>query len=144
MTALAGTGTLTRLALRRDRLALPLWALVTGGLVASGPDSLGGLYDTAAARAELAASMTANSSMRSLYGPVFSDSLGGLVAWRFGTFAAVLAAVASLIVVVRHTPPGDPVQVVHVVVPGLEGYPFEHAGRGARARATAASVEVPA
>ncbi|MEU3395975.1 ABC transporter permease [Streptomyces filamentosus] len=103
MTALAGTGTLTRLALRRDRLAIPLWALVTGGLVASGPGSLGGLYDTAAARAELAASMTANSSMRSLYGPVFSDSLGGLVAWRFGTFGAVLAAVASLIVVVRHT-----------------------------------------
>ncbi|MFF2775167.1 ABC transporter permease [Streptomyces sp. NPDC058052] len=103
MTALAGTGTLTRLALRRDRLAIPLWALVTGGLVASGPGSLEGLYGTAAARAELAASMTANSSMRSLYGPVFSDSLGGLVAWRFGTFAAVLAAVASLIVVVRHT-----------------------------------------
>ncbi|MEW5630739.1 ABC transporter permease [Streptomyces hydrogenans] len=103
MTALAGTGTLTRLALRRDRLTLPVWALVTGGLVASGPGSLGGLYDTAAARAELAASMTANSSMRSLYGPVFSDSLGGLVAWRFGTFGAVLAAVASLIVVVRHT-----------------------------------------
>ncbi|MFD8010644.1 ABC transporter permease [Streptomyces sp. NPDC058955] len=103
MTALAGTGTLTRLALRRDRLTIPLWALVTGGLVASGPGSLEGLYGTAAARAELAASMTANSSMRSLYGPVFSDSLGGLVAWRFGTFAAVLAAVASLIVVVRHT-----------------------------------------
>ncbi len=103
MTALAGTGTLTRLALRRDRLALPLWALVAGGLVAIGPGSLGGLYDTAAARAELAASMTANGSMRSLYGPVFADSLGGLVAWRFGTFAAVLAAVASLVTVVRHT-----------------------------------------
>ncbi|MGW1927708.1 ABC transporter permease, partial [Streptomyces massasporeus] len=100
---LAGTGTLTRLALRRDRLMIPLWALVTGGLVASGAGSLEGLYGTAAERAEAAASMTANSSMRALYGPVFDDSLGGLVAWRFGTFAAVLAAVASLIVVVRHT-----------------------------------------
>ncbi len=100
---LAGTGTLTRLALRRDRLMIPLWALVTGGMVASGASSLEGLYDTAAARAEVAASMTANSSMRALYGPVFDDSVGGLVAWRFGTFAAVLAAVASLIVVVRHT-----------------------------------------
>ncbi|WP_329280339.1 ABC transporter permease [Streptomyces sp. NBC_00691] len=100
---LAGTGTLTRLALRRDRLTIPLWALVTGGLVASGAGSLEGVYGTAAARAEAAAAMTANSSMRALYGPVFDDSLGGLVAWRFGTFAAVLAAVASLIVVVRHT-----------------------------------------
>ncbi|MGA5193486.1 ABC transporter permease [Streptomyces exfoliatus] len=103
MTAVTGTGTLTRLALRRDRLMIPLWALVTGGMVASGAGSLEGLYDTAAARAEVAASMTANSSMRALYGPVFDDSVGGLVAWRFGTFAAVLAAVASLIVVVRHT-----------------------------------------
>ncbi|MFE7602352.1 ABC transporter permease [Streptomyces sp. NPDC057494] len=98
-----GTGTLTRLALRRDRLTLPLWALVTGGMVASGAGSLEGLYGTAAERADAAASMTANSSMRALYGPVFGDSLGGLVAWRFGTFGAVLAAVASLIVVVRHT-----------------------------------------
>ncbi|GHA97183.1 ABC transporter permease [Streptomyces termitum] len=103
MNAFAGTGVLTRLALRRDRLTAPLWALVTGGLVASGPGSLGGLYDTPAARAELAASMTANSSMRAFYGPVYADSLGGLTAWRFGTFAAVLAAVAGLIVVVRHT-----------------------------------------
>ncbi|MFF5975227.1 ABC transporter permease [Streptomyces sp. NPDC012769] len=100
---LTATGALTRLALRRDRLMLPVWALVTGGMVASGAGSLEGLYGTTAQRAELAASMNANSSMRSLYGPVFDDSLGGLVAWRFGTFAAVLAAVMSLIIVVRHT-----------------------------------------
>ncbi|MEF9883841.1 ABC transporter permease [Streptomyces sp. P9-A4] len=100
---LTGTGTLTRLALRRDRLMIPVWALVTGGMVASGVGTLEGLYGTAAQRADVAASMTANSSMRALYGPVFDDSIGGLVAWRFGTFAAVLAAVASLIVVVRHT-----------------------------------------
>ncbi|MGW6392283.1 ABC transporter permease [Streptomyces sp. NPDC055103] len=103
MTSVTGTGTLTRLALRRDRVMIPLWVLVTGGLVASGAGSLEGLYGTAAERAEVAASMNANSSMRSFYGPVFSDSLGGLVAWRFGVFAAVLAAVASLMVVVRHT-----------------------------------------
>ncbi|MCT4354684.1 ABC transporter permease [Streptomyces sp. Je 1-79] len=100
---LTGAGALARLALRRDRLMMPVWAVVTGGLVASGVGSLESLYGTQERRAELAASMTANSSMRSLYGPVFGDSLGGLVAWRFGTFAAVLAAVMSLIIVVRHT-----------------------------------------
>ncbi|MFE3497390.1 ABC transporter permease [Streptomyces sp. NPDC059175] len=100
---LAGTGTLLRLALRRDRLVLPLWVVVIGGMVASGAGTLEGLYGTAAARAGLAASMDANSSMRSLYGPVFDDSLGALVAWRFATFAAVLAAVMSLVLVVRHT-----------------------------------------
>lgn len=99
----AGTGTLLRLALRRDRVLLPVWTVIVGGLVVSGAGSLEALYDTAAERAELARSMSANSSLRSLYGPVFDDSVGGLTAWRFGVFAAVLAAVMSLIVVVRHT-----------------------------------------
>ncbi|MEU7278486.1 ABC transporter permease [Streptomyces sp. NPDC045431] len=103
MSALTGTGSLTRLALRRDRLMLPLWVVVVGGMVASGAGSIGTLYDTPAARAEVAASMNANSSIRSLYGPVFGDSTGALVAWRFGVFAAALAAVMSLIIVVRHT-----------------------------------------
>ncbi|MDI9883897.1 ABC transporter permease [Streptomyces sp. HNM0645] len=100
---LAGTGTLVRLALRRDRLMLPIWVVVIGAMVVSGVGSLQTLYDTAAKRTQLAESMSANSSLRSLYGPVFDDSIGGLVAWRFATFAAVLAAVMSLIIVVRHT-----------------------------------------
>ncbi|MFF3690101.1 ABC transporter permease [Streptomyces sp. NPDC002187] len=100
---LAGTGTLLRLALRRDRVMMPVWVLVVGGMVVSGVGSLETLYATQAERADVARSMSANSSMRSLYGPVFGDSVGGLVAWRFGIFAAVLAAVMSLVIVVRHT-----------------------------------------
>ncbi len=100
---LAGTGALLRLALRRDRIMLPLWVLVLGTMVVSGGSSIEALYDTPAKRAQVAATMSANSSLRSLYGPVFGDSTGALVAWRFGVFAAVLAAVMSLIVVVRHT-----------------------------------------
>ncbi|WJY51670.1 ABC transporter permease [Streptomyces chengbuensis] len=100
---LAGTGTLLRLALRRDRIMLPVWVLVVAGTVVSGVGSMQALYDSPAERARLAASMATNGSLRSLYGPVFGDSTGALVAWRFGTFAAVLAAVMSLIVVVRHT-----------------------------------------
>ncbi|WP_370413590.1 ABC transporter permease [Streptomyces fradiae] len=100
---LTGTGSLTRLALRRDRVMLPIWAVVVGGMVASGVGSIQALYDTPAARAEVAGAMSGNSSLRALYGPVFGDSVGGLVAWRFGVFSATLAAVMSLIIVVRHT-----------------------------------------
>jgi len=39
------------------------------------------------------------------------------------------------IVVLRHTEPGDPVQVVRVIVPRLEGYRFEQYTPGPRARA---------
>ncbi|MCH0539820.1 ABC transporter permease [Streptomyces sp. MUM 203J] len=100
---LAGTGALLRLALRRDRLMLPLWVGVVGLMVVSGSGSIETLYDTPEARAQLAQSMSANSSLRSLYGPVFGESVGALVAWRFGVFAATLAAIMSLIIVVRHT-----------------------------------------
>ncbi|MER5463761.1 ABC transporter permease [Streptomyces sp. NPDC002668] len=100
---LAGTGTLLRLALRRDRLLMPVWVLALGAVVTSGSGSLESLYDTAAKRADLAESLSTNGSLRAMYGPVFSDSLGGLVAWRFSGFVAVLAAVMSLITVVRHT-----------------------------------------
>ncbi|WP_066953129.1 ABC transporter permease [Streptomyces lushanensis] len=100
---LTGTGPLTRLALRRDRIIIPVWVLVIGGSFLSVAQSFSALYDTAAERAEVARSMTANASLRALYGPVFSDSLGGLTTWRTVGFGAGLAAVMSLVVVVRHT-----------------------------------------
>ncbi|MFJ9417037.1 ABC transporter permease [Streptomyces sp. NPDC101227] len=100
---LAGTGALLRLALRRDRVMIPAWALGLGLAVAGMGSSFAALYDTAAKRAQLATSMNANASLRALYGPVFSDSIGGLVAWRMAGLGAVLAAVMSLLIVVRHT-----------------------------------------
>ncbi|MGW3322746.1 ABC transporter permease [Streptomyces virginiae] len=100
---LAGTGALLRLALRRDRVLMPVWVLVAALIPVSMPGSLGSVYATAAERAEIAASMNVNSSMRALYGPVFGDSLGALTAWRAGVYSAVLAAAMSLIIVVRHT-----------------------------------------
>lgn len=100
---LAGTPTLLRLALRRDRVMMPLWVLVVGGVISSAPTSLKTLYATAADRSELLDSMSANGSMRAVYGPVFSDSIGGITAWRYVTFGALLAGLMSLLIVVRHT-----------------------------------------
>ncbi|MFF3173878.1 ABC transporter permease [Streptomyces sp. NPDC057900] len=100
---LAGTWALLRLALRRDRVIMPLWVIVLGGSFSSVGKSISSLYGTEAQRAELAASMNGNSSLRAMYGPVFSDSVGGLVSWRMIAFGAALAAVMSLVVVVRHT-----------------------------------------
>ncbi|MEH0530885.1 ABC transporter permease [Streptomyces stelliscabiei] len=100
---LAGTGTLVRFALRRDRVMVPVWVAVTGLMVLSMPNSLRSLYGTAAERADLMRQMTTNASLRALVGPVFDDSLGALTAWRVGVYAALLAAVMSLLVVIRHT-----------------------------------------
>lgn len=100
---LAGTGALLRFNLRRDRVVIPAWVAVTGLLVLSLPGSLRSVYSTPAQRADIARQMLANSSLRATYGPVFSDSLGGLTAWRIGGYAAILAGIMSLVVVVRHT-----------------------------------------
>ncbi|MGW6411012.1 ABC transporter permease [Streptomyces vinaceus] len=100
---LAGTGTLLRLALRRDRVMMPVWIMVVAMLVLSLPASLESVYGTAAERARLLTTMNANGSLRALYGPAFGDSIGALTAWRGGIFAGVLAGIMSLVIVVRHT-----------------------------------------
>ncbi|MEV5316773.1 ABC transporter permease [Streptomyces sp. NPDC052687] len=100
---LAGTGTLLRFALRRDRLTIPLWVGVNALMVLSMPNTLKGLYGTAAERAGLVRQLETNASLRAMVGPVFGDSYGALTVWRAGVYAAALAAVTSLLLVVRHT-----------------------------------------
>ncbi|MER7043953.1 ABC transporter permease [Streptomyces jumonjinensis] len=100
---LAGTGALLRLALRRDRIMTPVWVLALSATLISGVGSIQALYGTAAERADLVRSLASDGSLRAMIGPVFDDSLGALVAWRLGGFAAIGAAVMSLVIVVRHT-----------------------------------------
>ncbi|WP_328341519.1 ABC transporter permease [Streptomyces violaceus] len=100
---LAGTGTLLRFALRRDRLMIPVWVGVNALMVLSMPNTLEGLYGTSAERADLIRQVATNSSLRAMTGPVFDDSIGALTAWRAGVYAGALAAAMSLLVVVRHT-----------------------------------------
>ncbi|MFI1829589.1 ABC transporter permease [Streptomyces sp. NPDC020412] len=99
----AGTGPLFRLALRQDRVMIPAWVLVLGMVVVGGVGSLESLYDTPAKRSDIFDSLLTNGSLRALTGPAFDDSLGGLVAWRFGMFTATMAGLMSLLIVVRHT-----------------------------------------
>ncbi|MFJ3308536.1 ABC transporter permease [Streptomyces sp. NPDC086549] len=100
---LAGTGALLRLALRRDRVMIPVFVAVNALMVLSMPGTLKTLYGTTAERADLVQQMETNASFRALLGPVFDTSIGALTAWRVGLTAAELVAVMSLLVVVRHT-----------------------------------------
>ncbi|WDF40070.1 ABC transporter permease [Streptomyces sp. T12] len=100
---LAGTGTLLRFALRRDRVMIPVWVGVNALMVLSMPNTLKNLYGTPAERADLIHQVATNASFRALIGPVFDTSIGALTAWRVGVYAGALAAVTSLLVVVRHT-----------------------------------------
>lgn len=104
MTALTGTRHLVRLALRRDRIVLPLWVLVIGFLPASTAGAYEQLYPDEASRASLTAGMGANPSLTLLYGPPFDlSTAGGFTAWRFGVFAPLFLALACIFTVTRHT-----------------------------------------
>ncbi|CAL9524728.1 ABC transporter permease [Streptomyces sp. enrichment culture] len=118
---LAGTGTLLRFALRRDRVLIPVWVAVNALMVLSMPGTIKGLYGTAAERADLVRQMETNASLRALVGPVFDDGLGALTAWRVGLYAGALAAVMSLLIVVRHTRDEEESGRQEVVASGMVG-----------------------
>jgi len=100
---LTGTGTLVRLILRRDRIALPLWVAVVSLLPMALAASFAQLYPTAAALQEFAAENMATPAAIAVLGLVYAPTLGGLVAWRSGLQSAILIGIVSLLLVIRHT-----------------------------------------
>jgi len=101
---LAGTGELTWLALRRDRVMAPLWALGIAVLTVSTASSFRKLYPTVASRIPFAHTVETNSGLVALTGKPFDmTSIGGMTAWRVGASGALLTAIVSQLLVVRHT-----------------------------------------
>ena len=101
MTGLTGTGVLSRLALRRDRIMLPAWVYVITVLVAGTAYTFRKVY-TPATRAQL--QVTAyNPAFLFLYGKPYATSVGALTAWRYGVWASILASLVAIFLVVRHT-----------------------------------------
>ncbi|MFJ8489124.1 ABC transporter permease [Streptomyces sp. NPDC094038] len=121
MSTLAGTGTLLRFALRRDRVTTPVWIAVNALMVLSMPNTLQSLYGTDAERTGLVRQLQANASYRALIGPLHDTSLGALTAWRVGVYAGLLAAVTSLLVVVRHTRDEEETGRAELVASGAVG-----------------------
>jgi ABC-2 type transport system permease protein len=102
--AFAGTGGLLRLALRRDRIRIPVWAVGSALLLVAVASSWDRLYPTDADRLNLAQSLAGDPTLRSILGPIFDPlSTGGLTAWRAGTSTALVLALVVSFLVVRHS-----------------------------------------
>jgi ABC-2 type transport system permease protein len=101
MKALAGTGALVRLILRRDRIILPLWVAVLALLPVAIANTLADLYP-AAERQSYLDIVTANPALSALYGHAYGSGLGALTAWRLGG-TVLLVGLATLLTVIRHT-----------------------------------------
>lgn len=102
--SLTGTGAMIRLALRRDRLLLPVWILVFTVLAASSAAATAGLYPTRAARVAAAEAANATPALVAMYGKIYDlANLGGIGMLKLTVLGAVLVAVLTAILTVRHT-----------------------------------------
>ncbi|MFJ5985087.1 ABC transporter permease [Lentzea sp. NPDC092896] len=101
---MTGTWQLVRLALRRDRILLPVWVLFLVGVTFSTTTALEELYNTQQSRDLLGVTANANSAFLAMLGPLHDwSSLGGLVVWRWGVFSGLFIAIMAMLVVTRHT-----------------------------------------
>ncbi|MEV0677574.1 ABC transporter permease [Actinosynnema sp. NPDC050436] len=104
MTALVGTGALVRLALRRDRVLLPVWVLGLVGTTLATASGVDELYGTEALRQQIGVTAGTNPAFLAMLGPVHdSTSTGGILAWRWGVFGALLTGLMAMFLVTRHT-----------------------------------------
>ena len=98
-----GLRDLIRLALRRDRVFLPVWLGFLAFAVVITGSSYKGLYNTPKSRADVVHGLGNTAATLALYGRIYADSVGGLVAWRLGGISLALVGLMSILIVVRHT-----------------------------------------
>ncbi len=103
MTTLTGTGALTKLAFRRDRIMLVIWIYALTAFVAASVYGFRKLYPTAGPRIEFITTAAHNPALLSLYGPLYGTSLGTLTAWRDAALGGVGLGLMSIFIVIRHT-----------------------------------------
>ena len=104
LAGLVGTGSMLRLAVRRDRVLLPVWIAVFVVMAASSAAATVGLYPTVADRVKAAQDMNGTQSLVAMYGRVYDPtSLGALAMWKMTALGGVFVAVLALISVVRHS-----------------------------------------
>jgi len=118
----AGLGTMVRLALRRDRLLIPLWAVILSAVVAGSVAATIDLYPDLDGRRAAAMAADAAPAARFMYGPIHDpSSLGALATWKMGTMGAVFIAFLAMTVVRRHTRTDEEAGRLELVTAGLLG-----------------------
>jgi ABC-2 type transport system permease protein len=101
---MTGTLALLRLALRRDRLLLPVWLIGLVGITLSTASALDELYGTEALRQQIGVTAGSNPAFLAMLGPIYDyTTTGGILAWRWGVFGGLLIALMAMFLVTRHT-----------------------------------------
>ena len=99
-----GTGRMTRLALRRDRVLLPAWIIGFALMVGISANATVGLYPDEIERIRAAMTVNATTALVALYGPIYDPtSLGALSMFKLTALGAAIISVLMVFVVIRHT-----------------------------------------
>jgi ABC-2 type transport system permease protein len=102
--ALAGTRTLTLLALRRSRIILTAWVAMLVLFAAYSARATVDLYPSLASRVGAADAINRSPALVAVYGRVYDpSSLGALAMIKTGSLGAVFVAILTAVLVVRHT-----------------------------------------
>jgi ABC-2 type transport system permease protein len=119
--AFTGTGRLVRLALRRDRIQLPIWLVGLTLTQAATVSSVVGLYPTEQERVAVAIS-TAQSPVGVMFnGLVSGTSVGATVITQSFMVVATAAAFMSTLCVVRHTRQNEETGRAEMIGAGIVG-----------------------
>ena len=103
MSTFAGTGRLVLLALRRDRIQLPVWLAVLTGLLAASAAVTAGEYATPEDRVLAAQLIASSPALLLLRGPAADASLASLIVADVAPVIAALGGLMSALAVLRHT-----------------------------------------
>jgi len=104
MNNFAGTATLVRLALRRDRVIIPVWILVFVSMAAGSAKASIDLYPDVASRVSAAETTNSSAALVSLYGRIYDPtSLGEVSLFKLTSFGALLVGLLAALLVIRHT-----------------------------------------
>lgn len=104
MTGFEGTAGLLQLAVRRDRVVLPVWLLALSGLTYYAGNAMGIAFPTQSSIDAYAASAVDSPALIAMSGPPIAlDTLGGIVLTKVWMMTLLGVSLMAIFTVVRHT-----------------------------------------
>jgi polyether ionophore transport system permease protein len=120
--SLAGTATLVRLALRRDRIVLPVWIAIFVVLAVGSAQASVAVFPDEASRVRAAEAINNSPALVALYGRVYDvTSLGEVSLIKMKGLYALFLAVLAFFTLVRHTRSDEEAGRLELVGAGVVG-----------------------
>ena len=121
MKSFTGTWHLVRLALRLDRIKLPIWIISIVGIMSASATALSDLYGTYEQQFQYVATTASSTVGRAFGGLANGVSLGSVTMVELFNFTAVMIAFMSTLLVVRHTRKPEETGAAELISSGLVG-----------------------